>query len=416
MMVSRGSQRIRVRVDGPEQAPALMLSNSLGTSLEMWEPQMPALAGRFRVVRYDARGHGGSPVPDRAASIEELGLDALAVMDALDLETVAFCGLSMGGMTGLWLARNHRARIRRLVVANSAPASPPARAWDDRIALVTREGMEAVADAVLARWFTPDFLAGEPATAARLRAMLVANDPAGYASGCAAVRDLDLRAGLGDIHCPTLIIGGSADRATPPEASVAMADAIPGASLVLLDAAHLSNWERPAEFTGALLDFLVRGGTLDEAERHGLGMAMRRRVLGDAWVDHANARSNAFTGEFQNLITRYAWGEIWTRPGLPPATRSCMVLSTMIALGHWQEFRLHVRAAFNNGLGRDGIKEVILQSAIYCGVPAANAAFHHAGEVLAEIDEAGGQEVRGLGPAPETDPPHRRDPPAAAGG
>lgn len=389
MMVDRGPQRIRVKVDGPERAPALMLSNSLGASLEMWEPQVPALAERLRVVRYDARGHGGSSIPEKPASIGELGLDALAVMDALGLETVAFCGLSMGGMTGLWLARNHPARIRRLVVANSAPAIPPARTWDERIALVAREGMAAVADAVLARWLTPDFLAARPPAAATLRAMLVANDPAGYASGCAAVRDFDLRAGLGDIRCPTLVIGGSADRATPPEASVEMADAIPGASLVLLEAAHLSNWERPEDFTGALLDFLVRGGTLAEAERHGLGMAMRRRVLGDAWVDRAAARSSAFTGEFQNLITRYAWGEIWTRPGLPRATRSCMVLSTMIALGHWQEFRLHVRAAFNNGLGRDEIKEVILQSAIYCGVPAANTAFHHAEEVLAEIDGAG---------------------------
>ncbi|MBL8701902.1 MAG: 4-carboxymuconolactone decarboxylase [Alphaproteobacteria bacterium] len=127
---------------------------------------------------------------------------------------------------------------------------------------------------------------------------------------------------------------------------------------------------------------------MDERERHDRGMAVRRQVLGDAWVDRANARKTAFSGEFQELITRYAWGEIWTRPGLERFTRSCMVLSTMIALGRWEEFRLHVRAAFNNGLTRDHIKEVVLQAAVYCGVPAANTAIHHAEAVFAELDAA----------------------------
>lgn len=386
MFVNRGDQRLRVRLDGPEAAPVLMLSNSLGTTLDMWEPQMPTLAERFRVVRYDARGHGGSSVPAKPATVEELGLDALAILDAIGAKRAAFCGLSMGGQTGLWLAQNHPGRIERLAVANSAPIIPPVQLWNDRIALVTREGLGAIVDPLLARWLTPACIAAGGEIPARLKAIFLANDAKGYAACCAAVRDANLREGLSRIDCPTLIIAGSQDKATPPEASRAMAEAISGARLVELDAAHLSNWERAAEFTRALTEFLIEGGTARESDRYALGMAVRRQVLGDAWVDRANARRTEFNRSFQELITRYAWGEIWTRPGLPRATRSCMVLSTMIALGRWEEFRMHVRAAFNNGLGIEEIKEVILQSAIYCGVPAANTAFHHAEAVLAEMN------------------------------
>jgi 3-oxoadipate enol-lactonase/4-carboxymuconolactone decarboxylase len=383
--VTRGDQRLRIRIDGRETAPVLLLSNSLGTSLEMWDPQVDALSQRFRVVRYDVRGHGGSPPPAGPATIEDLGLDALAVLDAVGAPRAAFMGLSMGGLTGLWLAQNHPDRIERLVIANSAAVIPPPELWNDRIALVQREGLGAVVDALLSRWLTADCLAAGGEAPTRLREIFLGNDAGGYAACCAAVRDADLRAGLGRIRCPTLIVAGLHDKATPPEASRAMAAGIPGARLVELDAAHLSNWERPQEFTRAVLGFLVAAGTHHETERFDLGMSMRRNVLGDAWVDRANARKTAFSAPFQEMITRYAWGEIWTRPGLERATRSCMVLSMMIALGKWDEFRLHVRAAFNNGLGPAEIQEVILQAAIYCGVPAANTAIHHAEAVFAEM-------------------------------
>jgi 3-oxoadipate enol-lactonase/4-carboxymuconolactone decarboxylase len=392
---TRGDQRLRYRLDGRDGAPVLVLANSLGTTLDMWEPQMDAFARRFRVLRFDARGHGGSSVPAGPATIEDLGRDALAVMDAAGVGVgagrVAFCGLSVGGATGLWLARNHPDRIARLVVANSAPSFPPARLWDDRIDLVAREGVGAVADGVLARWLTPGFAAAGGAAPRRLREIFLGNEPRGYAACCAAVRDADLGDALAGIRCPTLFVAGLRDQATPPERSRAMAAAVPGARLVELDAAHLSNWERPEEFAAAVLGFLVEGGTLDERDRREIGMSLRRRVLGDAWVDRAQARTGAFGAPFQDLITRYAWGEVWARPGLDPATRSCMVLSTMIALGRWEEFRLHVRAAFNNGLGEAEIQEVILQAAVYCGVPAANTAVHHAEAVFAEMAaETGG--------------------------
>lgn len=384
-VVSNGAQQLHIRVDGPEAAPPLVLSNSLGTTLEMWEPQMDLLSRRFRVVRYDTRGHGRSSLPKGPVTVDELGRDVLAILDALGIRRAAFCGLSMGGQIGLWLAQNHPERIGRLVVANSAPLIPTVQMWNDRIALVEREGLGAIADAVLARWLTPAGAEADPAAQARLRELLLANDPAGYAACCAAVRDADLREGLDRIACPTLIIAGRHDQATPAAEGRAMAAAIPDSRLIELEAAHLSNWECQAAFGRALVGFLVEGGTAHEGERYDLGMTMRRQVLGDEWVDRANARRTPFSAPFQNLITRYAWGEVWSRPGLDRATRSCMVLSMMIALGRWEEFRLHVRAAFNNGLGVDEIQEVILQSAIYCGVPAANTAIHHAEAVFAEM-------------------------------
>jgi 3-oxoadipate enol-lactonase/4-carboxymuconolactone decarboxylase len=383
--VERGGQRLAVRVDGREGAPVLVLSNSLGTTAGMWAPQFDAFAARFRVVRYDARGHGASSVPAAPATIAELGEDVVAILDALGVARCAFLGLSMGGQTGLWLAQNRPDRIERLVVCNSAALIPSEASWNDRIAKVTAGGMAAIVDGVLARWLTADALAAPGPAPVELRRILSGIDPAGYASCCAAVRDADLRAGLGSIRCPTLILSGTHDVATTPAMGRAMADAIPGARYVELDAAHLSNWERPDAFTKATLGFLVAGGTHVERDRHELGMSVRRRVLGDEWVDRATARKTRFSAAFQDLITRYAWGEIWTRPGLEPATRSCMVLSMMIALGRWEEFRLHVRAAFNNGLGPAEIEEVILQSAIYCGVPAANTAIHHAEAVFAEM-------------------------------
>jgi 3-oxoadipate enol-lactonase / 4-carboxymuconolactone decarboxylase len=385
MMVERGDQRLAVRVDGREGAPVLVLCNSLGTTADMWAPQIDAYAARFRVIRHDARGHGRSSVPDRPATIADLGEDVVAILDALGVARCAFLGLSMGGQTGLWLAQNRPDRIERLVVCNSAAQIPSVQSWNDRIAKVTAGGMAAIVDAVLSRWLTADALAAPGAAPGTLRNMLSGVDPQGYAVCCAAVRDADLRPGLGAIRCPTLIVAGTQDVATTPAMGRDMTDAIPGARQVDLDAAHLSNWERPVEFTKATLAFLIAGGTHDEQDRHELGMSIRRKVLGDAWVDRANAKRTRFSATFQNLITRYAWGEIWTRPGLEPATRSCMVLSMMIALGRWEEFRLHVRAAFNNGLGPAEIEEVILQSAIYCGVPAANTAIHHAEAVFAEM-------------------------------
>ncbi len=257
MKVNTGETELNVRIDGPESAPPLLLVNSLGTTTDMWEPQLPALGSKFRVIRYDARGHGGSKPPAGPVTIDDLGRDAVALLDRLGLTRVHVCGVSLGGMTAQWLAAHAPDRIDRIVIANSAPQVPPAEVWNNRIATVREKGLEAVVDNLLARWLTDDFRAAQPAAAARLREIFLANDPQGYAACCAAVRDLDLRGELAAIRAPTLVIGGSEDLATPLAGSELMAATIPGARLVVLKAAHLSNWECAGEFTDHVLSFLT---------------------------------------------------------------------------------------------------------------------------------------------------------------
>lgn len=253
--------RLNWRWDGPqgdtrEDAPVLMLSNSLGTNLEMWAPQMDALTRHFRVLRYDARGHGASDAPPGPYDMATLARDALALMDALGLERVRFAGLSMGGMVGQWLGANAPERFSRLVLCNTAAHMGPPEAWDARIAIVREKGMDALVDPVVERWFTEGFRDAHPERVAPIIAMLRATDPEGYAASCAAVRDMDQRDLLPSIRVPTLVIGGSRDPATPIAKSHELVAGISGARLVELDAAHLSNVEQPERFTEALIDFL----------------------------------------------------------------------------------------------------------------------------------------------------------------
>lgn len=249
--------RIAYRSDGPEDAPALMLSNSLGTDMNMWAPQMGAWARSFRVLRYDQRGHGGSDAPAGAYSLDRLGRDAIELLDALDLRTVDFCGLSLGGMTGQWLGIREPGRLRRLILANTSSFMGPPSAWDARIKTVREQGMAPLAQASIERWFTQGFAKSGQAAISRVAKMLQATDPLGYAGCCAAIRDMDLRRTVALIDVPTLIIGGRHDPATPPPHSDALTKAVSNARLVMLDAAHLTNVECPEAFSAAVLSYLL---------------------------------------------------------------------------------------------------------------------------------------------------------------
>jgi 3-oxoadipate enol-lactonase len=255
LMVDDGC-RIAIHIDGPADAPPLLLSNSLGTTFRMWDAQIPALSAAFRVIRYDSRGHGQSDAPAGDYSIALLAADALAVLDSLQIETCAFVGLSKGGMVGQWLGAHAPQRLTRLVLANTAAWMGPAQAWQTRIETVNAAGMATITEAVLERWFTPGFRERAPEAVAPVRDMLLATAPQGYAGCCAAIRDMDQRGSLPAIHVPTLVIGGLQDPATPPANSEEIAEGVPGARLVMLDAAHLSNIEQPQAFTASLLEFL----------------------------------------------------------------------------------------------------------------------------------------------------------------
>lgn len=245
------------RIDGPKDAPVLMLSNSLGTSMAMWNDQLPAFSRVFRVLRYDTRGHGSSSVTPGDYSLDRLGRDAVELLGSLDIEKAHFCGLSLGGMTGQWLGIFAPDRLDRLVLANTSSFMGPPSSWQGRMETVRDKGMAAIVDAVLERWYTPAFAATAAPGLARTRQQFLMTYPDGYAGCCAAIRDMDLRPIVGLVKAPTLVIGGSLDPATPPEHAEQIASTISGSRLVWLEAAHLSNIEQPERFTQAVLDFLA---------------------------------------------------------------------------------------------------------------------------------------------------------------
>ena len=249
---------LHARVDG-EAGDWIVLSNSLGADLSMWEPQMPTLTARHRVLRYDARGHGASPAPPGPYSLTDLEDDVVALMDERGIERAAFMGLSMGGMVGMGLALRHPARIARLVVADArADAPAPWRAmWDERVARVRAGGLAAVVDGTLSSWLTQAWRDANPEGAARLRAMVLACDPGGYAACCAALKGLDRLRDLPRLTVPTLYIGGAQDAGAPPDVMRAMADATPGGRYTQIpDAAHVANIDAPEAFTEAVAGFL----------------------------------------------------------------------------------------------------------------------------------------------------------------
>ena len=248
--------RLSYVFEGPADAPTLVLAHSLGADRTMWDPQIHALASRYRILRYDSRGHGRSDAPLGAYGMDRLGQDAVDLMDALDVEAAVFCGVSMGGMVAQWLGPRMDGRLRGLVLANTSPRMAPAAGWQARIASVSASGMESVADAVLARWFTPGFAQREPDQVARVRERLIATSTLGYVGCCCAIRDMDHRPSLASISSPTLVIAGRHDAATPPEHARLLAEAIKSASYQELEAAHLSNVEAAVPFTRTLVNFL----------------------------------------------------------------------------------------------------------------------------------------------------------------
>jgi 3-oxoadipate enol-lactonase len=248
---------LNVEIEGPADAPVLMLSNSLGTDLHMWDPQVKPFTERFRLVRYDRRGHGKSAVPLGPYSMERLGRDVLGILDRLDIASIDWCGLSMGGMVGQWLGANAPSRVRRLVLANTVCHFPMKDIWAERIAMIRKGGMAAIADATMTRWFTAPFIAREPDTIARMKAMVLATPPAGYIGNSEAIRDMDHRDLVTRIKAPTLLIAGRHDAATPLEGAEFIRARIPGATIAVLDAGHISNVEQASEFTAKVLEFLV---------------------------------------------------------------------------------------------------------------------------------------------------------------
>jgi 3-oxoadipate enol-lactonase/4-carboxymuconolactone decarboxylase len=358
--------------------PLLLLGPSLGTSAEsLWAACAGRLYGRYHVVGWDLPGHGAAAPATGPFTIADLAREVLALADRIRPgESFCYAGDSIGGAVGLQLLLDAPDRVgAAALLCTGARIGEPAM-WHDRAKLVRAEGTEAVVAGSRERWFAPG---PAPASAEQLVAALRAADAESYARTCEALAEFDVRDRLPEIAAPVLAVAGGYDRPTPPDSLRAIADGVLHGRLVVLDGvAHLAPAENP-EVVAFLLD-----QHFDESRS--AGIAVRREVLGPAHVDRATAGTTAFTRDFQDMITRYAWAEIWTRPGLARRDRSLITLTALIALGHHEELAMHVRAARTNGLSDDEIKELILQTAIYCGVPAANTAFRVAQKVLADLD------------------------------
>jgi 3-oxoadipate enol-lactonase/4-carboxymuconolactone decarboxylase len=380
--LSVNNTRLFYRLEGSEGKPVLVLSHSIGVDHAMWDPQVRDLISHFQILRYDIRGHGASDAPKGDYSIEELGRDLLGLVDALKISEFAFCGLSLGSAIGQWLAVHAPDRISRLVLVSTSPLFGPPANWDSRRQAVIKDGMAAVVDMVMQRFFSPETLARNDAYAHTVRLVILGTDPAGYAGCCAALRDMDHNQLVRQIRVPTLVIVGDRDVSTPWSGhGEILAREIPNAQVLHLPAAHLANFERPRSFTAALFNFLQTNSDANHDPIQA-GFEVRRAVLGAEHVDCSIAATTEFNRDFQELITRYAWGTVWTRPGLSWQTRRLLVLSMMAALGRWEEFRLHLRAGLIHELEPCDLKELLLQVAVYAGVPAANTGFHIAAEVM----------------------------------
>jgi 3-oxoadipate enol-lactonase/4-carboxymuconolactone decarboxylase len=389
------SCRIYYRLEGAAGKPLLVLAHSLGADHGMWDPQMPALLRYFQVLRLDLRGHGASDAPPGAYTIAQLGRDVLATVDAAKRPRFAYCGLSLGGMIGQWLGAHAGERIDRLVLANTSPRMADPSLFETRRLTVLERGMAAIEDAVMQRFFSARTLASANPVAESIRNVLLATNPAGYAGCCAAIRDMDHRPLLGGIKTPVLVIAGDADLSTPWAGhGDVLVQQIAGSRAVHLPATHLSNVECPSAFTAALFGFLLPPSAADPLES---GFALRRSVLGDAQVDRAIAGATDLTREFQEIITRYAWGAVWSRPGLDPRARRLLSLAMMAALGRWEEFRLHVRTGLAAELEPVDLKEVLLQVAVYAGVPAANTGFRIAAEEQSPKEAVQSNDARDAG-------------------
>lgn len=380
--ITANQLRTFYRIEGNAGLPVLILSHSIGTDHAMWDPQVPELLPYFQVLRYDTRGHGATDVPAGEYSVEQLGQDVLGLADALKIRQFFFCGLSLGGAVGQWLAVNAGGRLTHLILANTSPRFGTPENWQTRIDTVRGGGMSAIVELALQRFFSSEFLARSNPSVANIRSVLQGTNPQGYLGCCAALRDFDFTASLSQIKVPTLVIVGDKDVSTPWTGNgEILVREVAGARSLRLPAAHLSNLDCPRAFLAALFSFLWTAPAT-ETEVFQAGMEARRALLGEEYVDRAISQTTELNNDFQKLITQYAWGTIWTRPGLDRRTRRLLVLATTAAMGRWEEFRLHLTTGLKNGLETCDVQEVLLQTAIYAGVPAANTAFHMTQEEL----------------------------------
>ena len=367
----------RVGTAAASSRPVLVLGPSLGTSAQaLWGEVAAALAEQFTVFTWDLPGHGHSPPSHGDYTMAQLSEAVLAAVDGATNQPFAYAGDSIGAAVGLQLLLDHPDRVLAATLLCTGARIGNAESWTERAAFVRANGTAAMVEGSRVRWFAPGFPQRRPAVAEALLDSLRRADADSYSHACAALAKFDTSDQLHRITTPVLAVAGACDQPTPVESLRDIAQTVRHGRLVVLDdVAHLAPAENPAQVAMLIAEHSRPSG-------YQAGMRVRREVLGEAHVDRATAAATDLTGEFQEFITRYAWGEIWTRPGLDRRARSMITLTALVARGHHDELAMHLRAARTNGLTDAEITELLLQTAIYCGVPAANTAFRIAQQVL----------------------------------
>ncbi|MFI8307025.1 alpha/beta fold hydrolase [Streptomyces sp. NPDC085927] len=418
---------LQYRCDGPEEAPVLILGPSLGTTWHMWDRQIPELTKQWRVFRFDLPGHGGAPAYP-GGSVGDLTVRLLATLEGIGVQRFGYAGCALGGAIGLELALRHPERLASLALIAASPRFGTADEFRQRGVIVRTNGLDPIARTAPDRWFTSGFAAAQPAITEWAVQMVRTTDPGCYIAACEALASFDVRADLGSVGVPTLVLVGSDDQVTGPAEARTLVAGVPDARLAVVPgASHLVPVEQPAAVTDLLVRHFstawqpafeaatghialpavqVQAGQVVVPQQTGpvaeiaaavppqsqgsgpdpyeAGIKVRREVLGDAHVDQVLAQTDDFSGDFQEYVTRSVWGGVWDRPGLDRRTRSCVTLTALVAGGHLEDLAVHTRAALRNGLTPGEIKEVLLQAAAYCGVPAANKAFRVAQQVVRE--------------------------------
>ncbi|MFI8962317.1 alpha/beta fold hydrolase [Streptomyces sp. NPDC053493] len=418
---------LQYRVDGRDDAPVLVLGPSLGTTWHMWDRQIPELTRTWRVVRFDLPGHGGAPVQP-AASVAELGDRLLATLDELGIQRFGYAGCALGGAVGLDLALRAPHRVASLALVAASPRFGTADEFRQRAVVVRANGLEPMARLAPEQWFTPAFAGAQPAIVDWAVQMVRTTDPGCYIAACEALAVFDVREALGSIGVPALVLVGADDRITGPAEARTLVAGIADARLAVVPgASHLAPVEQPAAVTELLTDHFAalaqdtQGGqgvlrvppmppvaapvvpagepapaaaadpaapaAEEETEEprpdpYETGLKLRREVLGDAYVDAV--LEDDFGTDLQQLVTRFAWGEVWSRDGLDRRTRSAVTLAALIAGGHHDAVADHTRAALRNGLTPAELREILLQTAVYCGLPAAESAQRVVSRVITE--------------------------------
>jgi 3-oxoadipate enol-lactonase / 4-carboxymuconolactone decarboxylase len=380
---------------GPDTAPLLLLGPSLGTSAAtLWSEAAVHLSKKWRVVGWDLPGHGRGDTTDDF-TIAELAEGVLALADEFTRETFHYAGDSVGGCVGLQLLLDAPYRIASATLLCTGAVIGTPDAWRERAATVCSAGTETMVAGAVQRWFPTEYVDREPVVCSALLDALRDADAGSYAQVWQALAGFDVVDRLQEISAPVLAVAGGQDIATPPDHLQRIASGVKDGRLVILDdVGHLAPAQAPDRVASLIAEHAhtstVRS-PMSTDEVYADGLAVRREVLGDAHVDRALAATTDFTADFQRLITQYAWGTIWTREGLDRRSRSLITLTALVARGHHEELKMHLVAARRNGLTNDEIKELLMQTAIYCGVPDANTAFRIAADVLPAFDNAKGE-------------------------